>query len=373
MPGFRTGRPDIAIPGHNTGGLSWGDLTFARAGAKYRERVDGTLVLVPSGAPSFSPRGLLIEPAITNLATHSIGLADWTPTGTNAPTATPDFAAGPDGNTTATKLVVGACTNAQESKFSLPFTAAASKYTFHLWAKAIDAGAQFCVGILDPDGVTVYSTKVTPSADGQRYSFAAPTALTSGTAYLLLGWLLGQGDHAQAASLVADFQVEAGEVAHSYVPNATASPVTCPKDVAYFSGISIPAAATISLRVTPRTAMADGNYHLLFDTRSRVSAFDGCYAYVDPSGTLVASFQDAGGPTNFFTASPLSWTALQTYAIELSSDGLGNASLTRDGVVVATGTSQKVVTATYFTIGAAGASGDTLPWDGWLGNPRIES
>ncbi len=330
-------------------------LTLARAGAKYVDKADGSIALIASGHPAVSPLGLVIEPAIVNSATHSVGLADWTPTGLHSPTITLNFAAGPDGLTTASKLLVGDCSNSNESKVYQPFDATAQVYTFHFWAKAIDPGAQIVVGVQDPGG-TEYSTKITPGASWQHFSFTTP-ALTAGTAYLLLGWLVGQGVHVASSSLIADLQVEPGAIAHSYVPNTTGAPVTCPADVVSFSPAILPVSrGAIEFDFTPRWT-ADGALRYLLYCESPNKGI----GLASTSLTFTVDGADAvsGGTPG--------WVANVTKRIRIQwqpgrVQHLVNGVQTHDG---ATGT---VTQMQSFHVGHAEGS---FQCDGWIKNLRV--
>jgi hypothetical protein len=184
------------------------------------------------------------------------------------------------------------------------------------------------------------------------------------------GSLLIQATAGTVSVYIWGVQNEPGGVVHSLVPNTTGV-VTCPKDVAYFSGLSIPSASRISGKFTARVAMADGNYHFLFDTRGRATGFGGCALFVEPTGAITARIQDTGVDVTLFSTAVLPWVALQTYAIALVQDGLGNAAITRDGVTVGSAAAQRILpVATFLTPGAA--SDSTLPLDGWVDRLTIQ-
>jgi hypothetical protein len=350
--------------GGTPGLIPWDALTFTRAGTKYKEPGDGTATLAAANVPIIDARGLLIEPAIINLIFPSQAFQTWV---LSDATETPDTVVAPDGTLTADVLtasqntVAGGATAILYQGFGT--TVVGQQYTLSVWAKS---GTFDKLDIACNNGSTVARVSFQLTSQWARYSATFTAQATF--IYAEVGWLdtysvSGKNVH------IWGYQAEAGLVAHSYV-STTSAAVTCPKDVAYFSGLSIPSASRISGNFTPRTAMADGNYHFLFDTRDRATGIGGCALFVEPTGAMTARIQDTGVDVTLFGTAVLPWVARQTYAISLVQDGLGNASIIRDGVTVGSATAQRILpVATYMTLG--GANDSTLPWDGWIANPAL--
>jgi len=107
--------------------------TFTRATVGYGATVAGNLTAFVSGSPRITDAGFTVEAAATNLDPNSltIGGTGWT---TNAaPTITQNFAAAPDGTTTAVR-VQSTASNSGPWRGSVSL-ATATAYTRSLWLK----------------------------------------------------------------------------------------------------------------------------------------------------------------------------------------------------------------------------------------------
>ena len=122
---------------------SLGDFTVDRNNAKYVLGSSGTLVAVPADEPAFefnpdgSYKGLLVEPAATNLATYSddFNSVGWSLLDGNSQ-VTSDAAVSPDGTTNADKLEASNTSSVQ--KILRKTYSSSGENTFSIYAKAAE-------------------------------------------------------------------------------------------------------------------------------------------------------------------------------------------------------------------------------------------
>ena len=122
---------------------SLGDFTVDRNNTKYVLGSSGTLVAVPADEPAFefnpdgSYKGLLVEPAATNLATYSddFNSVGWSLLDGNSQ-VTSDAAVSPDGTTNADKLEASNTSSVQ--KILRKTYSSSGENTFSIYAKAAE-------------------------------------------------------------------------------------------------------------------------------------------------------------------------------------------------------------------------------------------
>jgi len=219
--------------------MAFGDFTVDRNSTKYVLGSGGTIVPVATDEPAFefnadgTYKGLLVEPAATNLALQSENfITSW---GSSNATVTANATTAPDGNTTADKIEI----TAASGSISQNFTSSATTYTFSVWLKQGNTTVTdiqivdvltlsyrirltWATGALSVVGGTATATKINELSNGWfRISVTAtlPAGGTDNISIKPAGDGLGtSGDYVY----VWGAQLETGPIATSYIPTASA-------------------------------------------------------------------------------------------------------------------------------------------------------
>lgn len=219
-----------------SGGTLPAGATLTRGGVGYRTNVSGVLVSETVNVARFDydPTshaflGLLVEPAVSNLITKSQTIDTWTKlTGAQVPVVTANTQAAPDGTTTADTVALAATTGAQRSIVIDDVTAAnvpAGQVTTSIWLKGAAGGEQPWIELVAGGSAFIGQQKVALTTSWQRFSVTA-TNPSSQTIIVGLGYDgLGTGQTPGSAATIYAWgaQLEAQDIASSYIPTTTAA------------------------------------------------------------------------------------------------------------------------------------------------------
>ncbi len=154
--------------------------TYTRVGAATALTADGTVVEVAADVPQRTSRGLVLEPAATNLALrhHAMEVSPWA---TLNATVTANAIAAPDGTTTAEKVVETATTGAH-GIYQTCVTVAGQAYTQSCYAKAAERSFLVMTEGNNVTSTAVFnlSTGVVSTVTGNGSPSAAIVALGNG-------------------------------------------------------------------------------------------------------------------------------------------------------------------------------------------------
>ena len=234
----------------------FGDFTVDRNSTKYVLGSGGAIISYATDEPAFefnadgTYKGLLVEPAATNLALQSENfITSW---GLNNATVTANATTAPDGNTTADKIEI----TAASGSISQNFTSSATTYTFSVWLKQGNTTVTdiqivdvltlsyrirltWATGALSVVGGTATATKINELSNGWfRISVTAtlPAGGTDNISIKPAGDGLGtSGDYVY----VWGAQLETGPIATSYIPTTTASVTRVKDDITLGSASSL--------------------------------------------------------------------------------------------------------------------------------------
>jgi len=248
-------------------------VSYSRTGAATALTSGGVIVPFVAAAPPITDRGLLLEPAATNLATQSQSLdnAAWTKLSGN--TVTPNAATGPDGTAYLDKLVETNTTANQQIWRGATITPA-GVFTGSIIAKAGErsefrlqceggitngpvAHFNLTTGVVSNTGLTgasagasFISARMTPLANGCWLCEVTGTVGTADTAAYIHPMMIKAGSYIYAGNgsdgmYFGDGQIEMGSLATSRIVTTTAA-VTRGLPSAT---VAVPAAKTVA-RVT---------------------------------------------------------------------------------------------------------------------------
>jgi hypothetical protein len=259
-----------------------GGVTFSRTTQGSDFNSSGVLTLEAIDAPRFdydpstlAAKGLLIEPAATNLALQSGDLANaaWSTftNGSGSITRTANSGVAPDGNTTAAKIDLNR-SNAPDYAEIFQAITLTGVNTASLYFKAFgvgDIGKQVTVAGFTSSDIGTVNVTLTSSWQRVPVTFASVGASTSVTVifgYVNTGTFTSATSQTGAVSFyVWGGQVESGSVATSYMPT-TSSAVTRAADAA---SITIPGGVTRA--------------HYIFDDNSTQDVAVSAGAYTIPT------------------------------------------------------------------------------------------
>ena len=236
----RTGRTD---GGFSLGGSYGETVTFARASTATCTDVDGTARILASGEPCVTGRGLLVEPAATNVQKRSEAIDTWSTAGTA--TVTTDTVRAPLGLTMDTISITGVGANLRFSSSTV--SSSTGPFTYSGWGASVDGGAHTagligeCQAPVNVDscscvmenGQACWATQRAGPDQTACYGIAdfGPTPVRMSVTYtcasavtvvlpILTGGIsdAGTGYAVPGSHAWGQMQVETGAVATSYIP-----------------------------------------------------------------------------------------------------------------------------------------------------------
>ena len=349
--------------------MAFGDFTVDRNSTKYVLGSGGDIISYATDEPAFefntdgSYKGLLVEPAATNLALQSEDInTTWGPSNATPTQSTEET---PDGDTSNKyiKLVDDGSTGTGQVFVSQTITFAEStKYT---------ASAFFKADQLAFARITVFNYN-TGGTDGNQY-FGLSGAGSLGTATFLddssieaypngwyrcsVTWTQGAGDtSANVALYVADSissanvdldgtssvfvwgaQVEEGPIATSYIPTTTASVTRNKDDITLGSASSLIGQTEGTLYVEVDWRRAVGAGQVLLEVNSGGSDRVIIYQVANVEDFRMLIISNGSTVTNQGESSS-SYSGVKKFAFTYSSAGTGKSVLYVDGADVSTDT-----------------------------------
>jgi hypothetical protein len=195
--------PSISVSDECAGAAIFGTrgepLSLTRSSSAYCTKSDGTLVLRTDDQPRLVLAGVMREGASTNQVIRSQELENAFWTSLNTVTITANYAAAPDGTTTADRVQLGS--GAATARYQAVAGVYESQtHTVSCYVRAT-AGAQTFRLLLTHGGVTNYfSPEKTATATWQRFIFTQAFGATVGTSALV-------GVHNDVAQTAADLVV----------------------------------------------------------------------------------------------------------------------------------------------------------------------
>jgi len=266
----------------------FGDFTVDRNSTKYVLGSGGTIISYATDEPAFefnadgSYKGLLVEPAATNLATYSddFNSVGWSLLDGNSQ-VTSDAAVSPDGTTNADKLEASNTSSVQ--KILRKTYSSSGENTFSIYAKAAELSylhidfSDIRSAIFDitaGSGSVVSSTGSTYASiedvGNGWYRCIVTTTLNStfidvqlynGTT-ITFSASIGDGVYIWGA------QLEAGPIATSYIPTTTASVTRVKDDITQTSASSLIGQTEGTLYLEVDWRYATGTFQFLIDVNS---------------------------------------------------------------------------------------------------------
>jgi hypothetical protein len=233
------------------------DVTFSRTTQGTYFNSSGVLTLAAIDVPrldydasTLAAKGLLIEPAATNLCLYSqdFSNASWGTyadgSASIAKTANADVA--PDGTTTAGKVDINRSDTSHFAEVYVTYTGTATAYTHSLWFKAYntgDIGKKLMLACFNGTGASG-TIEITLTASWKRETITGTMSAAScqlNIGYLSAAGFPGTSNPTGACSFyIWGGQVETGSTATSYIPTTSAT-VTRAADAA---SITIPGGVT---------------------------------------------------------------------------------------------------------------------------------
>ena len=277
--------------------MAFGDFTVDRNSTKYVLGSGGTIVSYPTDEPAFefnadgSYKGLLVEPAATNLFTYSEDFRNTADAGETRPwvydntTITADAETSPDGTVTADELEATA--SASVSYVSSVQTVSVATYTISIFAKAssssvfwlyVRSSAEQGTAYFDlSDGSTQavagsaetpYNLEIRDVGNGWFRCSATFDNTTSASTGSGFGVCDAKGSLSVTAGKSLYFwgaQVETGPIATSYIPTTTASVTRVKDDITLGSASSLIGQTEGTLYVEVDWRLATGTTQFLLE------------------------------------------------------------------------------------------------------------
>jgi hypothetical protein len=193
---------------------TFGHFTVARTSVKYVLNASGVLASVAADTPAFefnadgTYRGLLVEPAGTNLVTYSADFTQVVWVKTISASVTGNTGVAPDGTTTADTLTAGA--NGSQIQFVHTGTAGIA-YNASFYIRRVTG-----TGVVNIRAVENTNIPITVTASWTRVSLSAVSTTTT----IRIGLTLAtSGDEVE----IWGAQLETGSVATSYIPTVAST------------------------------------------------------------------------------------------------------------------------------------------------------
>jgi hypothetical protein len=358
-------------------GMKHESVSVTRASTKTCVKADGSVVSVGSGKPCVEPKGLLIEPAHTNLCLRSqeFDNAAWAKNSggaSSAPVVTANAAVAPDGTMTADRVDFSAV-NASGDICDIAQAPGTTNgtYTFSVWIRGVSGSGT--INLFFYDGSLVTPVVVNYTTTWQRYSITKAVATNAGGAFLIGGHHAWPADIAAQSVYLWGAQFETGSIAHSYMPTTSAS-ATCNQDVPTAVASLPKATGSVDFDFTPQWATATApNNAALIDTRNALQNNSGILIRVDTGNTVLFIVSDSTG--TFYTLSSgavLSFTAGQKYHFRAEWGG-GRVACYRDGTAIQTAATGKPMPDMPGTLCLGVGFDGTAPCGGWIKNLHFGS
>ncbi len=313
--------------------IAAGGPTTTRSGATGTGRVSGIITDVGANLPRIWDGSLLVEPTAQNLIPRNTDLtaSPWTTqmVGGGSITLTAGYAVAPDGNMTATRVQVSAIDSGKGADvYQFPVTVAnTTQYTLSIYARATSGSAVLPFRIYN--GATSTYAFAALTETWARYSITVTTAGTQATVAVGNYYSASGQSSVACDALVWGVQLELGGFATSVIKTAAAA-VTRNTDICTLPTATWPTSkGTITWSCTPSFSSPYGTAAFQFTGRSGNNGIR-CQKNSDDS---IQTFVGA----NTFSSAPLSWVAGTAYVFKLKWNGTNTATLTRNGVVIASG------------------------------------
>ena len=258
------------------------------------------------------PFGYLSEAAATNLYLQSKGIGVTAPNAITAtpppnPTVTSNFSAGPDGTTTASKIVFPAV--AGGSSYCIAYQAinvSAATYTFSMYLKGDVGGEQIYIQGTDGGGAggAYIRKRVTLTTSWVLYEVTGTATAT--TWYWSVGVDLRDSSQTSIAALTlyaADGQLELGSVATSRIPTTTVAVTRNADALSYVSTSNALSAAGTSVADVRLSALGTLPTVYGFTTAAATYINSGTWTCYDGTG----NFAFNAGTSNTSQRIGLSW------------------------------------------------------------------
>ena len=225
----------------------FGDFTVDRNSTKYVLGSGGTIISYATDEPAFefnadgSYKGLLVEPAATNLITYSeeFDNAAWVEVsiGSGSVTITANAGTSPDGTSTADRVILnlnGGTTTGDIALLRQANTTTGS-LTFSIYLKSFDGVSSYTMQLIHPDGSGV---NITVTGSWQRFEVTG-TSVGNVNYGIRLRGAQSPANSDSADVLVWGAQLETGPIATSYIPTTTASVTRVKDDITLGSASSL--------------------------------------------------------------------------------------------------------------------------------------
>ena len=238
----------------------FGDFTVDRNSTKYVLGSGGTIISYATDEPAFefnadgSYKGLLVEPAATNVMPYSEDFSNWTPSSVTVAT---DTTTAPDGTTLAYAVTGNAGTATKRVSRGATISTLTT-YTFSVFAKAGTNDYIQLISNVDGDGFANFDLSngtvgtsgsdttgvITDYGNGWYRCEARFTSITAGANHGVYLMDSSSATHAQSAATTGSVylwgaQVEDGPIATSYIPTTTASVTRNADDITLGSASSL--------------------------------------------------------------------------------------------------------------------------------------
>ena len=269
----------------------FGDFTVDRNSTKYVLGSGGTIISYATDEPAFefnadgSYKGLLVEPAATNLLKYSeeFDEAVWTKAPGVSVTANTDVA--PDGTTTADTVTSGANQIDQAVSCSTSTTYTDSLYfkkttgatytpgmyliftggTFIIYAVVLNTDTGVATAVSAGGFTTPDAFSVSDQGDYWRLSITGSSGNNTTVSLRLYPNLNTAGGSGAGSQIVWGAQLETGPIATSYIPTTTASVTRVKDDITQTSASSLIGQTEGTLYVEVDWRLATGTFQHLLD------------------------------------------------------------------------------------------------------------
>ena len=335
--------------------MAFGDFTVDRNDKKYVLGSGGTIIEYAEDEPAFefnadgSYKGLLVEPAATNLAIQSEDLStDWTQT--NVTVAT-DATTAPDGNTTADKIKAN--TTSQTYVVQQGSSNTSANHTFSVFAKKDElnyiqlsfanttqqyANFDLDLGVVGTKGTAANSSTIEDYGNGwYRCSvhINAGTLPSFGIAIVPSASATWRQSVSAGSATEGVFlwgaQVETGPIATSYIPTTTIALTRNADDITLGSASSLIGQTEGTLYVEVDWREASGVSQYLFSVNDGTGS--NRMVILNTSGILYMYTEAGGVNLNFNGESSSGYSGIQKFAFAYKTDDF---ELYRNGSSIAT-------------------------------------